>query len=58
MKNNNSIQFIHANGFPPKAYTSLITNLEKNIKLFRINFFLMKSIHTILKIGIFLQKDF
>ena len=29
MKSSNSIQFIHANGFPPKAYTSLICNIEK-----------------------------
>ena len=33
MKNNNSIQFIHANGFPPKAYTSLISNIEKKYKV-------------------------
>ena len=30
MKNNNSIQFIHANGFPTKAYSSLINKIEKN----------------------------
>ena len=33
MKNNNFIQFIHANGFPPKAYTSLISNIEKKYKV-------------------------
>ena len=40
MKSNKNIYFIHANGYPPNAYSSMFSKLQKS---FNINYFNLVS---------------